>query len=178
MSPQTDRCTGHCCKAFNLNMERLKADYHHAMERRRRHKRLSMDDKEAIQIFEMIVPLPPTRVGPHGNPHEPLAMITPDWHAGTSAVWYRCKNVKENGDCGIYEKRPSMCSRYPNESACLFIRCTSRAARHLRSNEYTGATPHDKLIPVRALVRFAPFRANASVDTIEGKLTVRQASRP
>lgn len=33
--------------------------------------------------------------------------------AGSSVFYYKCKNLTEKG-CGIYDKRPDMCSGYPD----------------------------------------------------------------
>lgn len=46
--------------------------------------------------------------------------------------WYTCRHLAENGDCGIYERRPRMCSQYPYKlEECPWADCTRGAKVHL-----------------------------------------------
>lgn len=37
---------------------------------------------------------------------------------------YRCVHLQEDGNCGIYEIRPTMCRDYPYDKGCTFDGCT------------------------------------------------------
>lgn len=39
---------------------------------------------------------------------------------------YTCRNLRDNGDCGIYETRPKMCRDYPYEQPCHFSQCAAQ----------------------------------------------------
>lgn len=45
---------------------------------------------------------------------------------------YSCAHLSENGDCAIYERRPSMCARYPYGKRCAYEACTWTDARRVR----------------------------------------------
>lgn len=55
---------------------------------------------------------------------------------------YRCKNVLPNGDCGIYETRPGMCSGFPYGRDCQYAACTwTRAAEESAPQERRATLP-------------------------------------
>lgn len=37
---------------------------------------------------------------------------------------YSCRHLQSNGDCGIYDRRPEMCRRYPLDGFCSAPGCT------------------------------------------------------
>lgn len=74
-----------------------------------------------MQDIETIFPnLSPLGFGPH--PHGEVVTQEP-------RHWYRCKALKDNGDCGIYATRPRMCSEYPYGDRCKYTSCTWDRAR-------------------------------------------------
>ena len=96
------RCTGHCCRAFPLPFgpEELAA------------KAWGYQDGE--QIAAMAIYL-----GQLEGPPEPHCSLGP-------AHYYTCKNLQDNGDCGIYDDRPQMCRGYPYGGQCGYTACTSQ----------------------------------------------------
>lgn len=48
---------------------------------------------------------------------------------GKMSNFYTCRNLKPNGDCGIYDTRPRMCRDYPYGSPCRYTDCASTCAR-------------------------------------------------
>ncbi len=45
--------------------------------------------------------------------------------------YFTCTNLKENGDCAIYDNRPTMCSDYPYGDKCEQSECTWDYAKNL-----------------------------------------------
>lgn len=124
----SDRCTGHCCRSVSISMspEELKAMYELP-------KGDSKREKDIDRLYEMLIYL--------GDfPSNPLLKLwTETWgekalRLGTTDTWrakahgpqhfYGCRHIQLNGDCGIYDDRPTMCRRYPNGSLCDFEDCT------------------------------------------------------
>ena len=120
----SDRCTGHCCRDFSLPYS-----------------------PEEIEAMRLSV----TKWDAAGN--EAIAHIYP--HAvfndlGTIAAMvqyrgehdgrhrYNCAHLSENGDCAIYERRPSMCVRYPYSRRCQHDGCTWKDARRVRLPIYSA----------------------------------------
>lgn len=96
-----NRCSGQCCHGFTLSATPgvLAA-------------RRAAGDEEAAELLGMIVYLDTTQQGDD----EPF-------------IRYSCRNLQENGDCGIYDSRPSMCRRYPYCGVCRFAGCTWDAVK-------------------------------------------------
>jgi uncharacterized protein len=90
-----DRCTGHCCRRFKIRMSI--EEIQTAAEKPDAH-------PDFVKVSAMVRPL---EIDPDGG-----------W-------WYTCRHLQPNGDCGIYESRPLMCSDYPyNGGKCEFEGCT------------------------------------------------------
>lgn len=121
-----DRCSGHCCRSFSLpfspaDIERM---------------RVALAGEEAWPedlIYpmdaEVLVPML-VYLGEHANP--PHGRLSPELvHPvdGMRYHWYTCSHLQENGDCGIYAERPSMCSLYPYEKGCKWLDCEWDAAK-------------------------------------------------
>lgn len=60
---------------------------------------------------------------------EIAAMVIPLDPAEGVAHYYTCKNLLPNGDCGIYQTRPVLCSAYPYGRTCRYSDCTWDAVR-------------------------------------------------
>lgn len=67
------------------------------------------DHKEIVQIARML---------------KPVGFVP-----STGFTVYSCKNVLLNGNCAIYEDRPTMCRNYPNGKECPFESCTYKARK-------------------------------------------------
>jgi Fe-S-cluster containining protein len=112
------RCTGHCCKRFAIehSYAELQADYA-AWQRDPASARIPDVEK----IAPMVIPLTSSRDGAE--------------HV------YACKNLRSNGDCGIYEVRPRMCRDFPTrDEGCHFWRCRSS------QSAYYGMSLPQKLV--------------------------------
>lgn len=90
------RCSGHCCKDFPLPFSLEEV----------KTKRETLRDGNVIA--DMLIYL---REQPYLD--------------GDKGYRYTCKHLQENGDCGIYETRPWMCSAYPYGKACTKEGCTA-----------------------------------------------------
>lgn len=97
------RCTGHCCKSFPLpvTMAVLRADVEAvaAGDITARH------FQDGAQVLDMLIPL-----------GEPTGDVQKDR--------YTCRHHGADGNCGIYETRPRMCSEYPYGQPCRIEGCT------------------------------------------------------
>lgn len=96
------RCTGHCCRRLSLPVgpDRLAT--------------MNVSDGGTIKAMLECVG---SEVMPRGG-----------WYVGHTSHkrwWYRCNNLTAEGDCGIYETRPAMCSGYPYGKRCGQEGCTS-----------------------------------------------------
>lgn len=119
-----DRCTGHCCRNFFLPLtpEELKESYDAALDFK-----LGRDigNKQIIQDIETIYPMViflglVDRESLDGE-FPPQGEKLP---IQSKQNRYTCKNLQPNGDCGIYETRPVMCSEFPYDRPCEFKSCT------------------------------------------------------
>lgn len=97
-----DRCSGHCCERFWLPY-----DYQTFKEK-------AETIQDGVQIADMLIPL-------DDQSHPSECVDRADLETG---AYYRCRHLTENGDCGIYETRPRMCSGYPYARLCLYRDCT------------------------------------------------------
>lgn len=113
------RCTGDCCRRFYLPFGPGELAYAYALAMGAVPHRLGapglLEDIETI--YPMAEWLGMEKRGTNGEP-------IPE-----AVNWYRCRNLQPNGDCGIYEKRPKMCSEYPYGGACRYDGCTWTPAR-------------------------------------------------
>lgn len=154
---QQNRCTGHCCRAFNIgSREHLTVRYQRA-KARQAGGYANEDDLDIIQVFEMTIPLPAKEsTNWTGNPYEPTNRLTFKPRGSYEGELHTCKHLQDNGDCGNYENRPRMCRDFPNGYACEFVRCTSKEARSLREPPVVVSARgfnSKKLIPPWALAR-------------------------
>ena len=114
----TNRCTGHCCRRFqiNFNLKTVIGRTRHIRELIDRGVAVSDRDRADLQVAEMLIPLG-------------VSTLHEDGVSRHRVPWYRCRNVLPNGDCGIYQDRPEMCRIYPTIGTCLYAGCTWRDAR-------------------------------------------------
>lgn len=103
----SDRCHGDCCRRIYLPFN-TRAEI------------AASKDPDAKQISEMLEPLEDQYLAPDGLP---VSL--------NKGLFFRCKNLLENGDCGIYEMRPRMCRNYPDGYQCPVPTCKSQSARAL-----------------------------------------------
>lgn len=105
-----NRCTGHCCKVVGLpwSPEHLRASRvaELAFEVNGVWDLALVRHHDGLQIANML-----ESTGPLIR-HAVTGKEIPPGYWG-----YRCKNQLPNGDCGIYETRPRMCSEYPYQGA-------------------------------------------------------------
>ena len=129
-----DRCTGHCCRDFTVPLTREQlVEYRRraaAGEPLVRDGEKNWSDIETI--VDMLVHVRTHATAPDGSPlHAPVSR-------------YTCRHLQPNGDCGIYERRPQMCRKYPYGGECQYRTCTwSLVARSTRKPDVptrAGAT--------------------------------------
>ena len=89
-----DRCRGDCCRRLYLPFATRAAI-------------AASDSPDAKTIAEMVIPLEDQTRAPDGSPSLPK-----------HGLYFTCKNLQPNGDCGIYETRPEMCRTYPDGYRC------------------------------------------------------------
>ena len=116
----SNRCTGHCCKAFQISagLDEIKR------------RAPNLDD--GAFIVDMLIPL---YSGPLGEMPPELRAITdiPDDGAPDAMRHvYTCRHF-DGAQCQSYESRPAMCRRYPYERKCEFKGCEWAAAREGRT---------------------------------------------
>lgn len=126
-----DRCTGHCCRHFVLEMSPdelweayrrwLYGGAEELFMKPQTHSVYLRADNCYGRVFRDIHLVAPM-VRYLGFMEPPIKLINPD---GTpqKAHYYTCKHLAENGDCSIYEHRPDMCRQYPNGHQCEFAEC-------------------------------------------------------
>ena len=112
------RCTGHCCRVLFLPYDYKTLLEHYDVWRAGR---WSDDDFDGpmpddIDVIALMVrPLSPS-----------VAAKRSGLEMRDGANSYRCIHVQRNGDCGIYDRRPKMCSNYPYDEKCRIKGCTAR----------------------------------------------------
>lgn len=122
------RCTGHCCKAFTLpiSAEELQSDFEKYQawvqnpegETKPRWRDIGIIADMAIYLgmgwhdSKTGEYVPDSELNRKRFGHEPIRV-------------YTCRHLQSNGDCGIYENRPSMCRDYPYGHPCKFENCTA-----------------------------------------------------
>lgn len=119
-----DRCTGGCCRAFALSGtygELLRSydawrNHQTTFIRHGGGKRALLPDAHLVAL--MVRPLGEFMANPlTGTAFDKLTMV------------YSCAHLEDNGDCGIYDRRPQLCRDYPNDRRCGFSGCTYDATR-------------------------------------------------
>jgi len=107
-----DRCTGHCCRCFTLNIS-LEGLKQLVAEFQEPYSEVELDN---IQVAQMVIPL-------SGEAEQEAIRVTGS--KGTPGIpRFTCKNLQSDGNCGIYESRPKMCRDYPNTGTCEYSECT------------------------------------------------------
>lgn len=107
-----DRCTGHCCRSFYLG--------------------LPPEDVAAEQA-KLAAGGVSRYIGVEGV-LEHIRFLEPAEGGG----WYACGLVTPEGNCSIYDRRPSMCSGYPNGHECKTPGCTWLAVAELPAERLFG----------------------------------------
>lgn len=74
--------------------------------------------REHHQIAQMLVPLGKQRPGK-----------TFDVIHRKKMHFYTCKNLLDDGRCGVYATRPRMCADYPYGKRCDYAQCTWAAVK-------------------------------------------------
>lgn len=124
---ETERCSGHCCERFNLPYspeefeQKLKAH---------QSGRISLQDIEIIQ--PMLVYLGMSDI-----------YCTGEKMKGGETHFYTCKHYVD-GNCGIYDKRPRMCSEFPYpdrytsslKGVCPYPQCTRKTEQEQGPEEF------------------------------------------
>lgn len=108
------RCCGDCCRRFPLPH----TTYEDILEsaRRTREKLPPVPGKnyqDDTIVADMIIPL--------GK--------FPNTVTGVPMMYYKCRHLKENGDCGNYAGRPALCRNYPYGRKCEHKTCNWKALR-------------------------------------------------
>lgn len=130
------RCSGLCCKAFTIGVPAM---FPEELEEALKiwnngggadAKGRVFDPKENLPlIVEMVIPLGRFKWNPYsGKPYY-------EW-----TVLYTCKYHQEDGNCGIYDKRPLMCRRYPNMGVCEYQDCGCTWGRPVSKEENNAST--------------------------------------
>lgn len=100
---ETARCSGHCCKRFYLPLSPDELKQARVQGR--------YTDIETIADMVIFLEKSKMRVDGTEGPEE--------------GHYYTCRHFDEaSGNCGIYERRPRMCSEYPYGAACKYKACT------------------------------------------------------
>lgn len=102
-----NRCTGHCCRAFTVDMKALSWQYENVLLKRAFDIQLTEHEADIEMIAEMLC--------------EPAKFC----HIGFDDVQrFSCKNLnQETGDCMAYAERPKMCWNYPYGGMCEYREC-------------------------------------------------------
>jgi len=132
------RCSGHCCKAFQiggLSLEELQHEYEcwlrgqtgerltmsgTSLEEGRRFRAMKTVRGDIHVVYPMLIPLGKVK-------KNPLALVDDqgpapkDWEG---IHMFTCKHF-QGGNCTIYDVRPLMCRSYGlQEKSCEFVECT------------------------------------------------------
>lgn len=153
------RCSGHCCRAFTIggrSYEELKVEYQMWLRGERDgtsvmrgtmrtgrpeyglgHSRRVNSDIHVV--FPMLIPLGKLTANPFKLINE---TPVPDDYEGQE--FYSCKHFID-GDCSIYDVRPTMCQSYGTHKNCEFADCTWEG--HQEAKRPT----HDELVEMGGL---------------------------
>lgn len=132
--PPFSRCTGHCCRAFFLpySPEEIRRAYL-AWRDGKPVLRSSPESPEIPNLIDIHIIAPMVRHLGFGTRLDvaPTSPITPTPEAPNSIApsghFYTCVHLQQNGDCGIYDIRPTMCRDYPYGLPCRYPGCTFTA---------------------------------------------------
>lgn len=93
-------CGGDCCRRFFLHTPATERAEKYAQIIAWRDEGGEMEPwmDEYVLVHEMLIPL-----AGESLENEPV---------------YTCKHLASDGRCSIYEKRPGLCRRYPNDAPC------------------------------------------------------------
>lgn len=133
-------CGGACCRSFflpySLDVIKASAD----AERKLDDGTWGLDDvppdvpllREVIPISEMLIPLGVHEAPPHDLVHEV--------ERPAAGHYYTCKHLQDDGRCGIYADRPTMCRNFPHAGRCNYADCQAscRADPHDTDSPVTG----------------------------------------
>lgn len=111
----SDRCSGHCCRVFFL--PRTPAELHAWRDGTTT---VNGSTAEAEFIADMVIPLYESKAG---DPSPITKKPQPQ-----DAWYYTCRHRLPNGNCGVYEARPSLCRDYPYGGPCEYPGCTWASA--------------------------------------------------
>ena len=146
-----DRCTGHCCEKFSLDLspEELAAGYQRWLGRQT--EPLTMNQNEPTRLYQDIHLIAPmvTYLG-HLDKHPPRVNPTDAELLGQPPErlhYYRCKHLDpKTRDCTIYEIRPAMCRTYPDAGACDYAACTWKSRKAKKETEAETLRRRNKLV--------------------------------
>lgn len=167
------RCTGHCCRSFQL---RYAPD---DLQRRAAESRSGRSSEPEIEkIASMVIYLGQFHTNPIQKTHYEgwtdkalrIAMraeMRPVedgelYNEQNGGHWYACKHLQLNGDCGVFgddKKRPKLCSTYPDGELCKFDACTmpidTQVAQLSERGELAAVHYYErnKLIPPKSLLK-------------------------
>ena len=133
------RCTGHCCKAFQiggLSIEELRLEYDYWLRGQTEGPPLEMSGnlerdnfrrqaRERVRadihvVYPMLVPLGKVKKNPLALVDDPVRI--PEDFEGVHM--FTCKHY-QGGNCTIYDVRPLMCKSYGlREKSCEYLDCT------------------------------------------------------
>lgn len=132
------RCSGHCCKAFQiggLSIEELRHEYEcwlrgqtgerltmsgTSLEEGRRFRAMETVRADIHVVFPMLIPLGKVKKNPLPLVDDP-GPIPKDWEG---VHMFGCKHY-QGGNCTIHDVRPLMCRQYGlREKSCEYIECT------------------------------------------------------
>lgn len=125
-------CTGRCCEAFSLGQmspEDVRERAAHG------------GTEEDAFIADMLVPLGYFNRNPLfiiGEETWPVKEERPGGHMG--AWFYTCRHFdKTTRSCTAYERRPTMCRKFPNDGPCNYPGCEFQVPRKMRESfRFTG----------------------------------------
>ena len=116
------RCTGACCQQFTILNEQVAKLWDIKSANFPEWEKPEMIRDMLIAIDEPEVILDQVALA--------RKLAEPERYAESS--WYRCKHHQPNGDCGVYEDRPPMCSRHGVNYGCNYKDCCLKP-----TNEFT-----------------------------------------
>lgn len=111
--PTQKGCLGLCCAGFTLP---------ETPEQVRR-----KNNVDGMFIADMLIPIESLEPG-EWTADRAKAYGYRDWGEGANDApihVYRCKHHTPEGRCGVYERRPGMCSSFPYDMPCPFEGCTA-----------------------------------------------------
>jgi Fe-S-cluster containining protein len=115
----SDRCTGDCCRVFYLpfSPEELQENLRASRAGESQDANGHFIGQDIETVANMVIHL-------GAFDRNPVTLAKIDGLAN----YYTCKHLQPNGDCGIYENRPRVCSGYPYGNHCNYPGCTWKDA--------------------------------------------------